>query len=74
MYWEQHLADGEFFIKFHIYINYFYYSCLLFIDNHTSPVKSGATKGRHQDFGFNAHYHGLDGMVLRRQNYSDNPK
>lgn len=39
---EQHLADGEFFIKFHIYISYFYYySCILFIAKpHTSPVKA----------------------------------
>lgn len=38
---EQHLADVEFFIKFHIYISYFYYySCILFIAKpHTSPAK-----------------------------------
>lgn len=38
---EQHLADGEFVIKFHIYISYFYYySCILFIAKaHTSPAK-----------------------------------
>lgn len=44
---EQHLADEEFFIKFHIYISYFYYySCILFIAKASHQSCESATKGR----------------------------